>query len=119
MLITSLPLDYIIDNNITIAYKMNGQKVSTWSFDDSTGVFSADFSSSSEGAVELVVGFVAFEVDQVFVSNARADVGSKQTVGFHVIWMSDGSDVAGASVDVGDARYSTNETGVGQLRCKF
>jgi hypothetical protein len=91
--------------------KVDGQEVSTWSFNDSTGVFSVDFSSSNDGAMELVVGFAAFEVDQVFVSDARADVSSKQTVGFHLVWMSDGSDVAGASVGVGDARYFTNETG--------
>jgi hypothetical protein len=90
-------------------FKVNGREVSTWSFDASTGVFSSDFSSG--GAMELTVGFAAFEVDQLFVSDERADVGSKQTVGFHVAWMKDGSDVVGARVDVGDARYFTNETG--------
>ncbi len=90
--------------------KVNGKETSTWSFDASTDVLSLDFSVPSE-AVELVVGFAPIEIDQAFVSDARADVGGSQTVGFHLVWMSDGSDVVGASVDVNGSRYSTNETG--------
>ncbi len=90
--------------------KVNGEEVSTWSFDASTDVLSADFSFPSD-VVELMVGFTPIEIDRVFVSDMRADVGSSQTVGFHVSWMRNGSDVVGASVDVDGVKYFTNETG--------
>jgi hypothetical protein len=91
-------------------FKINGEETSTWNFDASTRVLSADFSFQSE-AVELMVGFAPIEIDKAFVSDSRADVGSSQNVGFHVVWMSDGSDLEGASVDVNGSKYFTNETG--------
>ncbi|UCC57899.1 MAG: hypothetical protein JSW14_05925 [Candidatus Bathyarchaeum sp.] len=90
--------------------KINGEEVSTWSFNASTGVMSADFSFLSE-IVELVIGFKPIAIDRVFVSDERADAGSIQTIGFHLVWASDGSDLAGASVDVDGVKYFTNETG--------
>jgi len=90
--------------------KVDNKEVSTWSYDDSTGILSANFSFTSETA-EVVFGFKQIEVDRLFVSDARADVGSVQAVGFHVAWMHDGSDVAGATVEVNGTEYVTNQTG--------
>jgi hypothetical protein len=89
---------------------VNGEETSTWSYDASTGVISAEFSFSSD-AVELVFGFKPIEIDQTFVSDERADVDSVQTVGFHLAWMHDRSDVVGATVTVNGAEYVTNQTG--------
>jgi len=82
----------------------------TWNYDESTGILSANFSFTSETA-EVILGFKQIEVDRVFVSDERADVGSAQTVGFHVAWMRNGSDVAGATVEVNGTEYVTNQTG--------
>ena len=91
-------------------FKVNGEEVSAWSFDASTRVMSADFSFPSE-IVELIFGFKPIAIDHAFVSDERADVGSIQTVGFHLVWASDGSDLVGASVNVNGTKYFTNETG--------
>ena len=91
-------------------FKVDGVEASTWSYDASTGVMSASFSFTSD-TVELVFGFKPIEIDRAFVSDERVDVGSVQTVGFHLSWMSDGSDVAGANVNVNGAEYVTNQTG--------
>mgnify|MGYP001086580881 CR=1 FL=1 len=90
--------------------KVDGLEVSTWSYDASTGILSANFSFTNETA-EVIFGFKQIEIDRVFVSDERADVGSVQTVGFHVAWMCNGSDVTGATVDVNGAEYVTNQTG--------
>jgi LPXTG-motif cell wall-anchored protein len=90
--------------------KVDDEEISTWSYDDSTGILSANFSFTSETA-EVVFGFKQLEVDRQFVSDARADVGSAQTAGFHVEWMRNGSDVAGATVEVNGTEYVTNQTG--------
>jgi len=90
--------------------KVDGVEVSTWSYDASTGILSANFSFTTETA-EVVFGFKQIEIDRVFVSDKRVDVGSVQTVGFHVSWMCNGSDVAGATVEVNGTRYVTNQTG--------
>ncbi len=90
--------------------KVDDVEISTWSYDDSTGILSANFSFTSETA-EVVFGFKQIEVDRLFVSDARADVGSVQTAGFHVEWMRNGSDVAGATVEVNGTEYVTNQTG--------
>jgi hypothetical protein len=90
--------------------KVNGEEVSTWSFDSSTHVLSADFSFPSE-TVEFSIGFKPIAIDRVQVSDERADVGSAQTVDFHAVWASDGSDLEGASIDVNGTKYLTNETG--------
>ncbi len=90
--------------------KVNGEEVSTWSFDASKGILSADFPFPS-GTVELIFGFKPIAIDRVFVGDERADVGSIQTVGFHVVWASDGSDLVGANVDVNGTKYYTNQTG--------
>ncbi|MGD9131630.1 MAG: hypothetical protein PVH73_08690 [Candidatus Bathyarchaeota archaeon] len=90
--------------------KVNDIEISTWSYDESTGILSANFSFTSETA-EIAFGFKQIEVDRLSVSDARADVGSVQSVGFHVAWMHDGSDVAGATVEVNGTEYVTNQTG--------
>ncbi len=90
--------------------KVNDVEVSTWNYDASTGILSANFPFTTE-TTELIFGFKSIEVDRVFVSDDRADVGSVQTVGFHVTWMCNGSDVAGATVDVNGTEYVTNQTG--------
>jgi len=91
-------------------FKVNGAEVSTWSHDASTGVMSAIFSFPTE-TVEVIFGFKPIEIDRVFVSDERADVGSIQNVGFHLVWMCNGSDVVGATVDVNGFEYVTNKTG--------
>ncbi len=90
--------------------KVDGGEVSTYGHDDSTGILSANFSFATEKA-EVIVGFKQIEIDRVFVSDDRADVGSVQTIGFHVAWMSNGSDVTGATVEVNGTEYLTNQTG--------
>jgi hypothetical protein len=91
-------------------FKVNGAEISMWNHDASTGVLSANFSFPTE-TVELIFGFKPIEVDRVFVSDERADVGSIQTVGFHSVWMCNGSDVMGATVDINGVEYVTNQTG--------
>jgi len=89
---------------------VDGVEVSTWSYDSSTGILSASFSFTTETA-EVIFGFKQIEIDRLFVSDERADVGSVQTVGFHVTWMCNGSDVTGATVEVNGTEYVTNQTG--------
>ena len=90
--------------------KVNGEEVSTWNFDSSTGIISANFLFSTE-TTEIIFGFKQIEVDGVFVSDVRTNVDSIQNVGFHVTWMYNGSDVAGAIVEVNGTKHVTNQTG--------
>ena len=90
--------------------KVDGMESPEWSYDASTGIMSANFSFTTEKA-ELEFGFKQIEVDRLFVSDDRVDVGSVQTVGFHVEWMCNGSDVAGATVSVNGTEHVTNQTG--------
>ena len=50
-------------------------------------------------------------IDQYFVTDERADIGSLQSVKFHTAWMSNGSDLAEAKVTVNGTEYTTNQTG--------
>ncbi|MCJ7635377.1 DUF2341 domain-containing protein, partial [Candidatus Bathyarchaeota archaeon] len=50
-------------------------------------------------------------IDQTFMSAARTDVGSPQTVGFHAKWANNGSDVSAGTVYVNGTEYTTNDTG--------
>jgi hypothetical protein len=89
---------------------VDGKEISTWSYNGTTGILSANFLFTS-GTAEIVLGFKQIEVDQLYVTDARADVGSVQMVGFHLVWMNDSSDVAGATVEVNGTEYVTNQTG--------
>ena len=91
-------------------FKVNGTEVSTWNHNASTGVLSAHYMFTTE-TTELSFGFKQIEIDRTFVSDDRADVGSAQTVGFHVAWMRNGSDLAGATAIVNGVEYVTNKTG--------
>ncbi len=91
-------------------FKVDGSEKSTWSYDNSTGILSATFLLTTE-PVELVFGFKQIEVDRLYVSDTRADVGSVQTVSFHVEWMCNRTDVKGATVEVNGTEYLTNQTG--------
>jgi hypothetical protein len=91
-------------------FKVNGSEKSTWSYDASTDILSATYLLSTE-PVGLVFGFKQIEVDHLYISDARVDVGSVQTVGFHVEWMCNQTDVEGATVEVNGAEYLTNQTG--------
>ena len=91
-------------------FKVDGNEKSTWTYDNSTGILSATFLLSTQ-PVELVFGFKQIEIDQLYVSDMRADVGSVQTVGFHVSWMCNQTDVKGATVEVNGSEYLTNQTG--------
>ncbi len=90
--------------------KVNGEEATTWIYDASTGVISADFTFTSE-TVEVTFGCKPLEIDRAFVSDERADVGSAQTIGFHLVWMCNGSDAAGATIAINGAEYVTNQTG--------
>ncbi len=90
--------------------KFDDVEYAKWNYDDSTGILAANFSFTSKTA-EIVLGLKQIEVNSVFVSDERADVGSAQTVGFHVAWMRNGSDLAGATVEVNGTEYVTNQTG--------
>jgi hypothetical protein len=50
-------------------------------------------------------------IDQSFVSDGRADVGSIQTVSFHAKWNNNGSDVIWGSIYVNGTEHITNNTG--------
>jgi hypothetical protein len=50
-------------------------------------------------------------INQAFVSDERADVGSVQLVGFHAKWSINGSDVVEGNVYVNGTSYVTNSTG--------
>jgi len=89
---------------------IDGEETSAWSYNASTGLLSTSFLFTSY-TVELVFGFKPIMVDCVVVSDERADVGSVQTVGFHVAWIVNDSDVAGAAVYVNGTQYVTNQTG--------
>jgi hypothetical protein len=91
-------------------FTVDGSEKSTWSYNALTGILSANFLPTSK-PVELVFGFKQIEVDRLFVSDERADVGSVQTVGFHLEWMCNRSDVKGATVEVNGTEYLTNQTG--------
>ena len=49
-------------------------------------------------------------INQAFVSDGRADVGSVQTIGFHAKW-NNVSDVVGGSIYLNGTEYVTNSTG--------
>ena len=57
-------------------------------------------------------------VDQAFVSDGRADVGSNQEVGFHASWR-DGTPVVGGSIFINDTKHVTNSSGWISLRASF
>jgi LPXTG-motif cell wall-anchored protein len=90
--------------------KVDGKESSTWSYDASTGVMSASLSFTSDIA-ELVLGFKPIEIDRAFISDKRVDVDSVQVFAFHLSWMTNGSDVYAANVNVNGAEYETNQTG--------
>jgi hypothetical protein len=52
----------------------------------------------------------AVMINQAFVSDERADVGSVQTIGFHAKW-NNGSNVVGGSIYLNGTEYITNSTG--------
>jgi len=91
-------------------FMVDGSEKSTWSYDASTDILSATFLLSTE-PVGLVFGFKQIEVDHLYISDSRVDVGSVQTVGFHVEWMCNHTDVEGATVEVNGAEYLANQTG--------
>ncbi len=96
--------------SIPYYFIVNGEEATTWSYDASTDVVSADFPFTAD-TVEVIFGFNPIEIDHAFVSDERADVGSVQTIGFHLVWMCNGSDAAGAIIAVNGAEYVTNQTG--------
>jgi hypothetical protein len=89
---------------------VDGSEKSTWTYDNQTGILSATYQLSTE-PVELVFGFKQIEVDRLYVSDTRVDVGSVQTIGFHVEWMCNRTDVEGATILVNGNEYLTNQTG--------
>jgi hypothetical protein len=50
-------------------------------------------------------------IDQAFTSSSKGKVNEAQSVGFHVSWEHDGTDVADASVYVNGTEHITNTTG--------
>ena len=88
----------------------DGKETSAWSYNETTGLWSTSFVFTSD-SVDLVFGFKPMVIDQAVVSDERVDVGNVQTVAFHVTWMSDCSDIAGATVYVNGSKFLTNQTG--------
>jgi hypothetical protein len=66
-------------------------------------------SHGSWGSEETFSEYVV--VDQSFVTDGRADVGSIQTVGFHAKWVKNDSNVVQGSIYVNGIEYITNGTG--------
>jgi len=58
---------------------------------------------------ETISSFVI--IDQTFVSDAEADLGSLQTVGIHAQWANNGSDVVAGTLYINGTEYITNDTG--------
>jgi hypothetical protein len=50
-------------------------------------------------------------IDQTFTSDDKSEVNESQSVGFHVIWEHDGTDVADANLYVNGTEYVTSSTG--------
>lgn len=50
-------------------------------------------------------------IDQSFISDVRADVGSVQTIGLHAKWSNNNSDIINGSIYVNGTAYATNDTG--------
>ncbi len=90
--------------------KIDGKETTNWNYNENTGLLTANITLASE-SVELVFGFKPIMIDKTVVSDARADVGSTQTVSFHVAWMNNGSNIEGATVLVNGTEYMTNMTG--------
>lgn len=65
-------------------------------------------SNGGWGAEEVTDSVI---IDQTWVSDWRADVGSSQVIGFHVRWNINGSDTVGGSIYVNYTQYITNGTG--------
>ncbi|MCJ7722001.1 hypothetical protein MUO98_06315, partial [Candidatus Bathyarchaeota archaeon] len=90
--------------------KIDDEESSAWSYDTSTSLMSTSFSFTSD-MVELVFGFKPIMIDQAVVSDQRADVSSVQSVGFHLAWMGNGSDISDAVIHINGTEYVTNQTG--------
>lgn len=58
-------------------------------------------------------------IDETFVSDERVDIGTVQTVGFHVKWRHNGSDVVGGIIYVNGTEYITNGTGWANLNVVY
>jgi hypothetical protein len=63
------------------------------------------------GGDEYSFSVPSLEIDQTFVSDARVDIDSSQTIGFHAKWVNNSSDVIEASISVNGTGYVTNGTG--------
>jgi len=90
-----------------------------WYADDTNGYENVERISSilsnppqiTIGKEEFPVSLPYVVIDQVYVSNEKASVGSVQTVGFHAKWGHNGSDVIEGKIYVNDLEYYTNQTG--------
>lgn len=91
-------------------FKVNNEETPAWTYDASTGLMSANYTFTSD-TIDLIFGFNPIRVDRFVVSDKRADVGSIQSVGFHVMLMSNESNVVGATVSVNGTEHVTNQTG--------
>jgi hypothetical protein len=90
--------------------KIDGKETSDWSYNETTSSLTTNFLLGSDDT-DLIFGFKPIMIDQAVVSDKRADVGSVQTISFHVAWMNNGSDIEGATVFVNGTEYVTNMTG--------
>lgn len=106
------------DKNVEVFIKDKGQP-SDVKVDDQSVDFEYDsaskvcsFNVSFAGAHKKVVieWLESIRIDQVFVTDARCDVGSVETAGFHAKWANNSNIVEG-SVYVNGTEYRTNATG--------
>lgn len=91
-------------------FKVDDSEVLSWNYDPLTEILSANYSFTSN-STELSFGFKPIDVDRIYVSDDHAEIGSIQRVGFHVSWMSNKSDLSGATVSVNGDDYLSNKTG--------
>jgi len=75
----------------------------------------------SPGEIKSLASIRHVIIDQFFISDERADLGSTQTVGFHARWGHNGSDVVGGRVSVErqirniDRFYFTREISITEM----
>lgn len=89
----------------------------TWIHDpDKGGYDDSSHTPQNKPAQDVVTNWYSINrkvavIDQIFTSDDKGDVNEAQSVGFHVSWEHDGTDVVDASVYVNGTAYITNSTG--------
>jgi hypothetical protein len=90
--------------------KVDDQSVN-FEYDSASKVCSFNVSFAGAHKKVVIEWLESILIDEVFVTDARCDVGSVETVGFHARWAQSNSSIVGGSVYVNETEYITNATG--------